>query len=118
MPLNPAGSLPGSPTIGLVPTPRPHPFLDEAQNATVGHSVLDELLDPFVTHSVEKVPNVRVEYPVHALRLDSHRQCIQCLMRVASGPKPIRKAFEVHLVNLTENGHHSLLNNLVLQCCD
>src|SRR5579864_2347930 len=36
-------------------------------------------------------------------------------MRVASGPKPVRKASKVHLVNLVENGHHSLLNNLVLQ---
>ncbi len=36
-------------------------------------------------------------------------------MRVSSGPEPIRKALEVHLVNLIEDGHHGLLNNLVLQ---
>jgi hypothetical protein len=93
---------------------RLHPFLDQAKYSSVSHSVLDELDCPFVTHSVEEVPNVRVEYPVHPLRLDSHRQRIQRLMRAASGSEPIRKAFEVHLVNLIEDGHHSLLNNLVL----
>src|SRR5665213_2065263 len=30
-------------------------------------------------------------------------------------PEPVRKAFEVRLVNLIEHGHHGLLNNLVLQ---
>ena len=36
-------------------------------------------------------------------------------MRAATGPEPVRKAFEVHLVNLVEDRHHGLLNNLVLQ---
>ncbi len=48
-------------------------------------------------------------------RLDSHSQRIQRLMRAATRPEPVRKAFEVHLINLIEDGHHGLLNNLVLQ---
>ena len=36
-------------------------------------------------------------------------------MRATSRPEPIRKASEVHLVNLIEDGHHGLLDNLVLQ---
>src|SRR5215470_13992900 len=36
-------------------------------------------------------------------------------MRAATGPEPIREAFEVDLVNLVEDRHHSLLNNFVLQ---
>jgi hypothetical protein len=34
------------------------------------------------------------------------------------GRNPVRKAFEVDLVDLVENRHHSLLNDFVLQCCD
>jgi hypothetical protein len=70
------------------------PFLDQAKNAAVSHSVLDELHGPFVTHSVEKVPNVRVEYPVHPLRLDSHRKRIQRLMRLRSGRNPYEKPWK------------------------
>src|SRR5678809_1633925 len=36
-------------------------------------------------------------------------------MRTASRPKPVRKALEVHLVNLIQDGDYGLLNNLVLQ---
>ena len=39
---------------------------------------------------------------------------VKRLMRAATAPEPIRKAPEVHLVNLVEDGHHGLLNNLVL----
>src|SRR5262250_2560225 len=39
-------------------------------------------------------------------------------MWAATGPKAVRKAFEVGLVNPVEDRHHSLLDNLVLQCCD
>src|ERR1035438_3925292 len=39
-------------------------------------------------------------------------------MRVTPWPEPVRKAPEVHLVNLVEDGHHGLLNNLVLQTRD
>jgi hypothetical protein len=47
--------------------------------------------------------------------MELHTQRIQRLMRVAAGPEPVRKASEVHLINLIEDGHHRLLNNLVLQ---
>jgi hypothetical protein len=67
---------------------------------------------------IEETPNVRIENPVHPLRLDTHGQGIECLVRVASRPKPIREAPEVHFVYLVEDGHHSLLNNLVLQRSD
>src|SRR5207245_9071894 len=39
-------------------------------------------------------------------------------MRAATGPEPVRKAFEVGLVNLVEDRHHGLLDDLVLQCRD
>lgn len=39
-------------------------------------------------------------------------------MRTATGPETIRKAFELSLVYLMEDRHHSLLDDLVLQSCD
>src|SRR5229473_2978265 len=39
-------------------------------------------------------------------------------MRAATGSEPVRKAFEVGLVNLVEDRHHGLLDDLVLQCRD
>jgi hypothetical protein len=52
--------------------------------------------------------------------LDARRQRVQRLMRAASWPEPVGKAFEVDLVNLVEDRHHSLLNDFVLQlvCAD
>jgi len=43
---------------------------------------------------------------------------VQRLVRVAAGTKPIREAFEVHLINLIEDGHHGLLDDFVFQCSD
>jgi hypothetical protein len=39
-------------------------------------------------------------------------------MRVSSRPETVREAFEVDLIYLVEDRHHSLLNNLVLQRCN
>src|SRR6516164_3217464 len=39
-------------------------------------------------------------------------------MWAATGPESVREAFEVGLVNLVEDRHHSLLDDLVLQCRD
>jgi len=47
--------------------------------------------------------------------MESHTQRIQRLVRAAPRPKPVRKALEVHLINLIENGHHGLLNDFVRQ---
>jgi hypothetical protein len=50
--------------------------------------------------------------------LDARRQRVQRLMRAATWPKPAREAFEVDLVDLVEDRHHSLLNDFVFQCRD
>src|SRR5712691_8825669 len=77
--------------------------------------MLDELHSPLVTHVVEETTNVRIEHPVHSLPLDAHRQRVQRLVRAATRPKPVRKAFEVDLIDLVEDRHHSLLNDFVFQ---
>src|SRR5438477_6334172 len=94
---------------------RLQPFLDQAKNPAIGHAMLDELHGPLVTHVVEEATNVRIEHPVHSLPLDAHRQRVERLVRAATGPKPVREAFEVDLIDLVEDRHHSLLNDFVLQ---
>ena len=69
----------------------------------------------FVTHLVKEPTNVRIQHPVHSLPMEAYTQRVQRLVRAATRPESVRKAQEVHLVNLIENGHHSLLNNFVLQ---
>src|SRR5271157_6434728 len=94
------------------------PFLDQAKYPAIGHTMLNELHGPFMTHVVEKATNVCIEHPVHSLPLDARRQRVQRLVRAATGPEPVREAFEVDLVDLVEDRHHRLLNDFVLQRCD
>src|SRR5580704_3910374 len=81
----------------------------------VGHTVLDKLHRPFVAHLVKEPANVRIQHPFHSLPMESHTQRIQRLVWAAPRPEPVRKALEVHLINLIENGHHRLLNDFVRQ---
>ena len=95
-----------------------HPFLDQAKYPVIHHAMLDKLQHPFVIQVIEEATNVCIEHPVHSLPLNAHRQRIQRLMRAATRPEPVGKAFEVDLIYLIEDRHHSLLNDFVLQSCD
>ena len=50
--------------------------------------------------------SVCIEHPPHQPAVESHTQRIQRLVRAATGAKAIRKAQEVHFINLVEDGHH------------
>src|SRR5262249_2557933 len=113
--LLPAAFPPSSPTTGHLGDSCLQPFLDQTQDPTIGHAMLDELHGPFVAHVVKETANVSIEHPVHSLPLDAHRQRVQRLVWAATGPKPVREAFEVHLIDLVEARPHSLLNNFVPQ---
>ena len=65
---------------------------------TLKQSRGNKLRRPFVVHVVKETSNVRIEHPVHSPPLDARRQRVQRLMRAATGPKPVGKAFEVDLV--------------------
>src|SRR5258708_38218756 len=80
--------------------------------------MLDELHHPLVAQIIEEATDVGIKHPVHPLPLDAHRQRVQRLMRATTGTKPVREAFEVALIYLVEDRHHSLLNDFVLQHCD
>src|SRR5205085_4865125 len=83
---------------------RLQPFLDQAKNPAISHTVLDKLHRPFVAHVVKEPTYVRIKHPLHSLPVKTHAQRIQRLVWSATGPEPIRKALEVHLVNLIEDG--------------
>lgn len=50
--------------------------------------------------------------PFTRFLLQCHVEHIEQLVRVLSRPKPIRKAAEVPLINVVEDGHRSLRNDL------
>jgi len=59
--------------------------------------MLDELRCLFVAHVIEEAADVRIEYPVHSLPLDSHGQCVKRLIWAAPTSEPITEALEVGL---------------------
>ena len=95
--------------------PGPEPFADQTQYPRVGNPMLDKPHQPCVVKRIEKSTNVGIEHPVHRLAHDPDEQRIQCIMRAAPWPESVRKAYEVLFVNLIENCHHCLLNDLVFQ---
>jgi len=80
--------------------------------------MLHELDYPAFVEIIEKAADVGVQNIVHLLLQQHIRQRIQCIMLAAPRAKTIREAEKVFLVNLVEDGDHSLLDNLVFQCCD
>jgi hypothetical protein len=50
--------------------------------------VLKQPLQPTPIKLAEEVADIRVEHPAHASPLDTDRERIQRLMRVAPGPEP------------------------------
>ena len=62
--------------------------------------------------------NVGVQYPVHPRVADPDRERVQCIMRTASGPEPVREPEEIFLIDRVQHLDHRTLNDLVLQCCD
>ena len=67
---------------------------------------------------IEKATNVGIENPVHLLPHDPHPQRIQRIVLAAPGPEPIGEPQKVLFVNLVEDRHYGLLNDLILQGCD
>ena len=77
--------------------------------------MLHELDYPAFVEIIEKAADVGVQNIVHLLLQKRIRQRIQRIMLAAPRAKAIREAEKVFLVNLVEDGDHSLLDNLVLQ---
>jgi site-specific DNA recombinase len=101
--------------LAFLTDPRLQPFLDQTEEARIGHAMLNEPYEPLLRQIVEKAPYVTIQHKVHTPSRQGHRERIQRLMRATSRPKPVGETQEVLLVDLVEEGHHGLLNDLVLQ---
>src|SRR5262245_41394196 len=77
--------------------------------------MLDELDQPFVRQASEEVTNVGIEYPVYLLAHDPDPQRVQCVMLTAPGPKPVGEPQKVLFVDLVEDPHYRVLDDLILQ---
>jgi hypothetical protein len=90
-------------------------LLDEAEDARIGHAVLEELDKPFVGQRVKEAPNVTIQHVVHALPRQGYRERVQGVMRTTPRSVPIGEPSKILLVDLGEDGHHGLLDDLVFQ---
>ncbi len=75
----------------------------------------EEFASPLVGQRVEERTNVILQHIVHAPPRQGDRERIQGVVRTASRPEPRGEAPKILLVNLMEDGHHGLLDNLILQ---
>src|SRR5437867_1941107 len=71
-----------------------------------------------VWNTIQKAPNVCIENPVHLLPHDSNPERIQCIVLASPRPESIGEPQEVLFINLVEDRHYGLLNDLILQGCD
>src|SRR6266446_3755362 len=62
----------------------------------------------------KKPGNVGVQYPVHPRVADPDGERVQCIMRTASGPEPVREPEEIFLVDRVQHLDHRTLDDLVL----
>jgi hypothetical protein len=99
-------------------TPAFSHFWMDPQDPLIRDPVLQEPPQPAPIELGEEVADVHVEHPVHLLRLDPDRQRIQCTMRAAPWPEPVREAEEVLLIDAVQHLDEGALGDLVLQASD
>jgi hypothetical protein len=80
--------------------------------------MLDELQKPIVSNFIEKAPDVSVKNPIHFLPHDSYPERIQRIMLASPVSETIREPQKVLFVNLIEDRHHCVLDDLVFQRSD
>jgi hypothetical protein len=98
--------------------PSLQPLADQAYHAAVANPMLDKTAQPLVVDRIEEPGNVGVQYPVHPRIADPDGERVQCIMRTASGPEPVREPEEIFLVDRVQHLNHRTLDDLVLQCGD
>ena len=71
-----------------------------------------------MSNFIEKTPNVGVKNPIHFPPHDSYPERIQRIMRASPGSETIREPQKVLFVNLIEDRHHRVLDDLIFQRSD
>src|ERR1700737_2480851 len=109
----------GVPTSSWVTSPSSiTPAFSHLRIKRITRRVADPMLDktdqPIVVDRIEESGNVGVQYPVHPRVADPDRERVQCIMRTASGPEPVREPEEIFLVDRVQHLDHRTLDDLVL----
>src|SRR6202011_6316673 len=91
------------------------PFCNEAQDALVRDTVLEESDNPWVGHGIEEAPDIRVKHPVHLLSENADMESVQRIVLAASRPESVGEPEEILLVDCFEYRRERLLEALVLQ---
>ena len=68
-----------------------------------------------MSNFIEKAPDVGVKNPVHFPSHDSHPERIQRIVLASPRSEPIGEPQKVLFVNLVEDSHYGLLDQLILQ---
>src|SRR5437667_9761554 len=69
-------------------------------------------------NTIQKSPNVKVEYPVHFSRQQSRVERVQRLMLTAPRSEPVREAEEIRFVYGVQHLDRCTLGDFVFQRCD
>ena len=80
--------------------------------------MLQKLQQPLVVDVVKEAADVRIQYPIHFLRLDAHAQGIQGAVTASSGTIAVTETLKVLFVDAFENRPYGPLDDFVLQCRD
>ena len=98
--------------------PRLQPFPDQADDALVADTMLDESDEPILADRIEKVSDVGIQNIVHLPRVDRNHQGVQRIVCPTSGPKPIREPEEILFEDGVQHHDGGTLDNLVFQGSD
>ena len=89
--------------------------MDDLHRESILHPATQKLQHLPVNDSVEELPQIHLEDPLHLLLEALLAQVVQRLMRRAPRPEPERKGQELLLVNRLQDHRHRPLEDLVLQ---
>ena len=68
-----------------------------------------------MSNFIEKAPDVSVKNPIHFPSHDSYPERIQRIVLASPGSEPVRESQKVLFVNLIEDCHYCVLDDLVFQ---
>ena len=67
---------------------------------------------------IEEAADIRIQYPVHFLRLNADAESVQGSVTASSWTVAVAETLKVLFVDAFENRPYGPLDDLVLQCCD
>src|SRR4051812_44718997 len=94
---------------------RLQPFPDQADDALVTDTMLNEPDEPILADRIEEVSDIGVQNIVHLPRVDRDHQGVKRIVCPTSGSEPIREPEEILLEDGVQHHDGGTLDNLVFQ---